>query len=358
LVQRSTTPIADKELSPCWTDFRNILRCNAMLKVTLNAGCSFAVDPAVSILDAARAAGVTLEYSCRTGRCGVCKAPVVRGETVVLRPEHESLTSEEAEQGLILTCCRAAVSDVMLDIEPLGRLAALEIGTMAARIVSLDRLAPDIIMVTIRTPPASPMRFLAGQYVDVIAQDVRRSYSLANAPRADGLLELLVRRYPGGVMSEFWFERAKPNDLIRIEGPFGTFFLREEGPRDIVFLATGTGIAPVKALLEEMAADPARAARHRLTVFWGNREAESFCWDPAGMGLDVDCHHLLSGADVAWEGARGYVQEAAIHHGIIPDDTVVYACGSSAMIASARGAMLACGVPSKRFFSDAFVCSN
>lgn len=329
-----------------------------MLMVTLNTGYSFAADPAVSILDAARAAGVTLEYSCRTGRCGVCKAPVVSGETTLLRPEDESLTHEEAAQGSILTCCRAVVSDVTLDIEPLDRLARLEIRTMPARIVSLDRLAPDIVMVTIKTPPASPMRFLSGQYVDVIAHGVRRSYSLANAPRADGLLELIVKRYPGGTLSEYWFERAQANDLLRIEGPFGTFFLREDGPRDIVFLATGTGIAPVKALLEELAGDPTRAARHRLSVFWGNREAESFCWDPVALGLDVGFHHLLSGAGADWAGKRGYVQDAAIDHRFSPQDTVVYACGSNAMIVSARAAMLARGLPARRFFSDAFVSSS
>lgn len=328
-----------------------------MSTVTLNTGRTFAADPAVSILDAGRGEGVTLEYSCRTGRCGICKAPVLSGTTRVLRPE-ESLSAEEAAGGLILTCCRAATSDVALDIEPLDRMAGLEIKTMPSRIVSIDRIAPDIVKVVLKTPPASPMRFLPGQYVDVIADGVRRSYSLANAPRADGLLELVIKRYPGGHLSGYWFERARPNDLLRIEGPFGTFFLREEGPTSIIFLATGTGIAPVKALLEELAADPARASRHRLSVFWGNREAESFCWDPVGLGLDVAFHHLLSGLDANWGGKRGYVQEAAIHNGIDPNDTVVYACGSSAMIASARVALLALGLPAKRFFSDAFVSST
>ncbi len=329
-----------------------------MSTVTLSTGRAFAADSAVSILDAARQAGVTLEYSCRTGRCGICKAPVVSGVTAILRPEDESLSPAEAAAGLILTCCRAAADDVALDIEPLDRLAGLEIKTMPARLVSIDRLAADIVKVVLKTPPASPMRFLAGQYVDVIAEGVRRSYSLANAPRADGLLELIVKRYTGGVMSALWFERAQSNDLIRIEGPFGTFFLRDPAPRDIVFLATGTGIAPVKALLEEIAAGPARAVTHRLRVFWGNREAESFCWDPVSLGLDVGFHHLLSGRDEGWGGKRGYVQDAAIADGIDPDDTVVYACGSTAMIASARAALEALGLPARRFFSDAFVSSN
>lgn len=329
-----------------------------MPTVTLNTGRSFAADAATSILDAARGAGIALEYSCRTGRCGVCKAPLVSGETVLLRAEEESLSAEEAAQGLILTCCRAAAGDVSLDVEPLDRLAGLETRTIPARIAGIERLAADIVRINLRTPPASPLRFLPGQYVDVIAAGVRRSYSLANAPRDDALLELIVRRYPGGVLSDYWFERAKVNDLIRIEGPFGTFFLRDAAPTNILFLATGTGIAPVKALLEEIAADRPRAARHRISVFWGNREAESFCWDPVALGLDIGFHHLLSGTDAGWAGRRGYVQDAAIHHGVDPADTVVYACGSNAMIAAARTALTALGLPVRRFFSDAFVSSN
>ena len=329
-----------------------------MPSVTLNTGRAFTADPAVSILDAARQAGATLEYSCRTGRCGVCKAPLVSGETRILRAEDESLSADEAARGLILTCCRAATSDVVLDIEPLDRLTGFETKTIPARIVSIERLAPEIVQVVLKTPPASPLRFLPGQYVDVIADGVRRSYSLANAPRADNLLELVIKRYPGGALSSYWFDRAKANDLIRIEGPFGTFFLRDAAPTNIVFLATGTGIAPVKALLEELAGDPARAAQHRLRVFWGNREAENFCWDPVTLGIDVGFHHLLSGPDAGWGGKRGYVQEAATHDGIDPVDTAVYACGSNVMIASARDAFTALGLPVSRFFSDAFVSSN
>lgn len=342
-----------------WTQFENNLcTARAMPTVTLNSGLSFAAAADVSILDAARAAGVALEYSCRTGRCGVCKAPVLSGLTAVLRPEAESLSADEVAQGLILTCCRSATSELVLDIESLDRLSGIETKTVPSRIVSIERLAPDIARVLLRTPPSTPLRFLPGQYVDVIVGEDRRSYSLANAPRADGLLELLIKRYPGGKLSAYWFERAKPNDLLRIEGPFGTFFLRDDRPRDLVFLATGTGIAPVKALLEELAADPARAAQHRLRVFWGNREAENFCWTPSGLDLDIAFHHLLSDRNADWGGPRGYVQDLAIADGIVSSETVVYACGSNAMIGSARAAFSALGLPARRFFSDAFVSSN
>ena len=329
-----------------------------MYVVTLSNGRTFAADPETSILDAARTQGVVLDYSCRTGRCGICKAPVELGETVVLRSEDQSLSADEAARNIILTCCRAAAGDVRLDIEPLDRLADVEIKTLPCRIVSIDRVAPELVKLVLKTPPASPLRFVAGQYVDVIAADARRSYSLANAPRADGLLELMIKRCPDGVMSAYWFDRARAGDLLRLEGPFGTFFLRDEAPANIVFLATGTGIAPVKALLEELATDPSRAARHRLDVFWGNRDAASFCWDPSQLGLDIGFHRLLSGLGAGWGGRRGYVHDTAIRDGFDAANSVVYACGSNDMILTARAALLALGLPPRRFFSDAFVSSN
>lgn len=329
-----------------------------MSVVTIQSGRSFPADPAISILDAARAAGIALEYSCRTGRCGICKAPLLGGETAVLRPESEGLSAQEVADGMILTCCRAAAGNVVLDVEPLDRLAGIGVKTMPARIVSLDQLAPDIVKVVLRTPPASTMLFLPGQYIDAIVGGTRRSYSLANAPRADAHLELLIKRYPSGELSSYWFDRAAIGDLLRIEGPFGTFFLREDPPGNMLFLATGTGIAPVKALLEELAAQPARAGMNRLRVFWGNRESESFCWDPSPLGLDIELHQVLSGGSAGWQGRRGYVQHAAVQDGFDPHDTVVYACGSKAMITSAGEMLTALGLPLRRFLSDAFVSSS
>lgn len=329
-----------------------------MPTVTLSNGRSFHADTGISILEAANAAGVTLEYSCRTGRCGICKAPLLAGKTTIVRSEDESLTKNEALDGLILTCCRAAESDVSLDVESLDRLNGIEIRTMPARIVSIEPLAEDIVRIVLKTPPTTPLRFVAGQYIDVIADGVRRSYSLANAPRADGLLELIIKRYTGGHLSAFWFERAKPNDLIRLEGPFGTFFRRDAEPANILFLATGTGIAPVKALLEEMSANREAGFFPCVRLFWGNRKAESFIWNPASLGLDIDFHRLLSGADPDWNGRKGHIHKAAIEDGVDPANTIVYACGSSAMIASARDALIALGLPMRRFLSDAFVSSN
>lgn len=325
--------------------------------VTLRSGRTFEAASGQTILEAARAANVMLEYSCRTGRCGVCRIPSPDGATALTQPE-TALTDTERNAGIVLTCCRAAASDLVIDAEDLGRLIGIETRTVPCRIAGMERVSEDILQVQLRTPPTARVRFLPGQYVDAIVGPVRRSYSLANAPREDGLLELLIRRYDGGVLSDYWFNRAKPNDLLRLEGPFGTFFLRDAGPRHLIFLATGTGIAPVKALIEEIAADPVLAARHRLSIYWGNREMASFVWTPPFEELDLHVHPVLSGADDGWQGRRGYVQHALLEDGFDPSDSAIYACGSLQMIASARQACFTAGLPERRFFSDAFVSSS
>jgi CDP-4-dehydro-6-deoxyglucose reductase len=328
-----------------------------MFNVTLCNGRSFSADEHVSILEAARGHDIILEYSCRTGRCGVCKAPLLSGNTIVLR-EEESLSEEERQEGLILTCCRSAASDVDLDVEDLGRLKDMAARTLPCRIASMARPAPDVAVVTLRLPPASPLRFLPGQYVDIIAKGVRRSYSLANAPRADNLLELQIREYPGGVLSAFWFGEAKEGDLLRMEAPLGTFFLREGATGPLIFLATGTGIAPVKSILEELAAEPRLVEGRDVAVYWGNRNVQDFYWTPPLGPINVRFERLLSGSDPSWSGRRGYVQNALLEDIEDLGTAQVYACGSQAMIKSAEALLPSRGLRRKSFYFDAFVSSS
>lgn len=328
-----------------------------MPTVLLNNHQSFTADDHVSILEAARGHGIVLEYSCRTGRCGVCKAPVLSGETAVLRSE-ESLSDEEREAGLILTCCRAATSDLVLDIEDLGRLAGLASRTVPCRIAAIDRLAPGVVGVTLRLPPGTTIPFLPGQYVDVIAKGVRRSYSLANSPRADNLLEMHIRELAGGVLSAYWFGEAKAGDLLRMEAPLGTFFLRKQSSGPLIFLATGTGIAPIKAMIEELTADPALAGDRSIAIYWGNRSRSDFYWRPPPGALPVRFVPVLSGPDESWTGRRGYVQAALLEDFHDLGEAQVYACGSQVMIQSAEALLPAHGLRRNRFYFDAFISSE
>lgn len=325
--------------------------------IVLSNAKNFVCQPEQTLLEAARAHGIALEHSCRTGRCGVCKAQVLDGTTNPIKAE-ESLSTSEQAAGFILTCCRTAVTDVTLDIEDLGELGNIETRTLPCRIDNLSLLTDDVIEVTLRTPPASRLTYLSGQYIDVIGKDgLRRSYSIANAPRADGKLTLQIRKVQNGEMSRYWFDEAKANDLLRLEGPLGTFCLRPSQASHLVLLATGTGIAPIRAMLEQLAADPAATAYRQMHVYWGGRTAQDIYWTPDYPSLPLRFVPVLSRSPRS-VGAKGYVQDVVLADDIDLQDAIVYACGSEAMIASARSQLAVAGLNPKNFHSDAFVSSN
>lgn len=321
--------------------------------ITLANGVAFQALERKTILDSATAAGVALEYSCRNGRCGVCKANAIGGETEALRPEI-CLTLAEAAGGAILTCCRTPLSDVALDINDISALAGIEVRTAVCKIDRLDLITSTVLRVVLRTPPAARLAFLPGQHLDIIHGQTRRAYSIANAPRADGRLELLVARVDGGVMSRYWFEKAQVNDVLRLEGPLGTFFLREDGASRVILLATGTGIAPIKAMAEQIHGN---AENPRADIFWGTRSEEDIYLErlplPPGVGV-VTC---LSRPQPGWNGGRGYVQNVFAAQAQNLPGCSVYACGSPDMIETARQLLVEQGLPRRRFYSDAFVQS-
>lgn len=325
-----------------------------MFAVMLANGRSFDAGADETLLDAARRQGVVLEHSCRNGRCGVCKAPVLAGETRAVGSE-EALTPAEQARGMVLTCARAAVACVSLGIEDLGRFADIEIRTLPARIDNLEALAPDVLRVVLRLPPNTGFTYLSGQYIDVIAPlGARRSYSLAGAPRPDGKLELHIRQVPGGELSTWWFGTAKANDLLRFEGPFGTFY-RRESTLVPIFLVTGTGYAPARAMLQELAA---KGSAGPVWLYWGGRQPPDLYDSVHFPNLDLHYVPVLSRAGDDWQGRRGHVHEAVLEDHDHLAGKVVYACGSDAMIHSARERLQAAGLPADRFHSDAFVASN
>lgn len=328
-----------------------------MAVITLANSTSFVIDYGVSILDASSKANLLLPYSCKSGRCSTCKCKVIAGETAALKEEIGLSVSDKAN-GWILSCVRTAVTDVSLEIEDLGGVVLPEVKTLPCRINSIDKLAHDVVRVVLRLPPTADFSFVAGQYIDVIGTGgVRRSYSLANSSLADKKLELHIRAVAGGAMSQYWFVQAKVNDLLRLNGPLGTFFLRDVVGLDLVFLATGTGIAPVKALLESMHDLAAEDQPRSVTVLWGGRTQQDLYFDVAGIPGRFNFVPVLSRADAQWIGARGYVQQALLN--VLPDlgHAAVYACGSDAMIRDAQMTLIPAGLPSSRFYSDAFVCS-
>lgn len=325
--------------------------------VFLLDGKSFTNKANQTILSAAEQQKITLEHSCRNGRCGACKALVSSGNTVALKPE-ASLSAQEQSSGFILTCCRTALTDIQLDIEDLDELGKLQTKTLPCRIDRLQRLSENVIEVTLRTPPGSYIKYFPGQYVDMIGKDgLRRSYSIANAPQKDGRITLQIRRIENGQMSHYWFHEAKANDLLRMEGPLGTFCLRKNLASHLILLATGTGIAPIKAILEQISISHNLNTYRKIHLYWGGRTEDDIYWQPNFPELPLKFTPVLSRSS-DWQGKRGYVQQAIIADSLNLDDAVVYACGSEAMIHSAHERLTAEGLNKKHFYSDAFVSSN
>ncbi|MGQ0708793.1 MAG: 2Fe-2S iron-sulfur cluster-binding protein [Rhodoferax sp.] len=329
-----------------------------MALVTLSSGKSFESGAGTSILDAAVHAQILLPYSCKTGRCSTCKCKVLEGTTQALQPE-SGLTEQERSEGWVLSCVRMAQTDVLLEVDDLGGVELPTAKTWPCRISEISRLAPDVIRVLLRLPPAVDFRFLPGQYIDIIGPNgVRRSYSLARADYANKVLELQIRAVPGGAMSDYWFHQAKPNDLLRLHGPLGTFFLRDTAGIDLVFLATGTGIAPVKAMLESMVHLNPDQLPTSVTVLWGGRQTQDLYLNVDEIPGDFSYIPVLSRPTATWLGATGHIQNVLLNTQPGLTNAAVYACGSDAMIHSAQASLAAAGLPAKRFYSDAFVGSG
>jgi CDP-4-dehydro-6-deoxyglucose reductase len=325
--------------------------------ISINNKFKFQASENNSLMASALAAGYTFPHSCKTGRCSTCKCKVLLGETNALQLEI-GLSEQEKSEGWILSCVRAAKTDCMLEVEDLGQVVLPPSRTLPCRISSIDRLSRDVIRVILRLPPTVDFWSIPGQYIDVIGPGgARRSYSLANANTADKSLELHIRAVDGGVMSDYWFKHAKDNDLLRFNGPLGTFFLRSIDQLHLVFLATGTGIAPVKAMLESLASIGPEERPKSVTVFWGGRTADDLYFDPQAIPAGHRFVPVLSRVSEDWPNVRGYVQNALL--AMEPDlaRTVVYACGSEAMVRSAKASLLSAGLPFNRFFADAFVHS-
>ena len=306
-----------------------------------------------TILDASRKYNIAIEHSCCSGRCGICIAPVLSGETFAIKPE-ESLSLESQGMNNILTCCRVPVTDVSLDVEDLGEIGNIPVRVLPCRINSLKLLNNDVIQVILRVPPNSEFKFVAGQHINLIDKGIRRSYSLANAEQLDGNLEIQVKRVNQGLMSEYLFTSARENDLLRIEGPLGTFSYRVDDSENVILMATGTGIAPIKAIIESLKKSP---DEKMIYIVWGGRVLEDLYLDLGSSNLKHIFVPVLSREKIE-NYYLGYVQDAVLGLGLDLKKTTVYACGSEVMIKDAYNVLVQNGLRRNRFYSDAFVSSN
>lgn len=323
----------------------------------------FRADADETLLVAAQRQNILLPHGCRNGVCGNCKVKVLDGVVDHGVATESVLSAAERRAGLTLLCCAQARSDLVVECRELGG-AGIPARMFPSRVQRMERLAPDVMAIYLKLPPGERMDFRAGQYLEVLLRDgQRRSYSMANAPHDDEFIELHLGRVAGGLFSEYVFNRMKVRDILRLNGPHGSFYLREDSQAPIVFVAGGTGFAPVKAMIEHLIATGSQRPVH---LYWGARSREGLYCHSLCESWAIEHSHICyvpvlsePGVEDCWAGRTGLV-----HHAVADDFSdlsgcEVYACGLPAMIDAARKDFMGrCALPADSFFSDVFSFSS
>jgi CDP-4-dehydro-6-deoxyglucose reductase, E3 len=325
------------------------------------SGHSFEVEPGERILSRALACGFSMPYSCQMGHCGTCRGKVLEGEVDFGGAHLAYLPEEHRTQGLALLCQAKALSDLTIEVQELPLLVPPRV--LPALVKEVTRPAPDVAIVRIRLPVNDFVRFAAGQYVDVQLPDgARRSYSIANAPEPEGVIDLVfhIRHSPGGLFTDYVFERIKERDRWTIEVPLGTFFLREESDRPVIFVASGTGYGPIRSVLLNAFR---RNVRRPMILYWGGRRRRDlYMAEEPRLWAQTHPHFrfvpVLSepAEQDGWSGRTGFVHRAVMED--FPDLSAhqVYACGAPVMVDAARKDFReVCGLPEGEFFADSFL---
>jgi CDP-4-dehydro-6-deoxyglucose reductase len=319
---------------------------------------AFTVAPGETVLEAALREGFVIAYGCRNGACGTCKGKLLAGEVDYGKYQEHALPEADRRNGFALFCQAQPLSDLAIECREISAVKDIQIRTLPCRVEHMDRVAQDVMVLRLKLPASERLQFLAGQYIDIMMRDgQRRSLSMANAPHDDHLLELHLRNY-GGPFSDYVFNRLKQKDILRFEGPLGTFFLREDSAKPIVLLASGTGFAPIKAIVEHALY---KGIGRPMTLYWGGRVRSDLYMNALAERWQAE-HGVryvpvLSEArpEDAWNGRTGFVHRAVMED--LPDLSgyQVYACGAPVMVDAAHADFTGrCNLPEDEFFSDSF----
>jgi len=312
-----------------------------------------------TLLDAGLREGVPLPYECRNGGCGQCKATLAYGSVDYGAYQRDVLTDAERAAGKLLTCCATPLSDIELEYVPAAAPGGIAQRVWTSKVESMELLAPDVMRVMLRIEGGEKLAFYAGQYINVLLEDgERRSFSFATAPHVNDRVELQIRRIPGGRFTGQVFERMKVGDIVRFEGPVGSFFLRENSDKPIIFVAGSTGFAPVKSMVEYAFH---RGLKRRMILYWGVRRPEDLYlgelarqWAREHDNFEFVPVLSEPRPEDHWQGRTGLVHEAILAD--FPDlaGYQVYACGSVGMVEAAYPAFSAHGLRQDDCFADAF----
>ena len=329
------------------------------------SGRSFEADVGETMLAAGIRQGIGLPYGCKDGACGSCKCRMLSGSVALGPHQDKALSAQEEAEGYVLTCCGTATSDVVLESRQVTHAGAFPIKKMPARVAQLERLSHDVMRIKLQLPANDMIQYHPGQYVEFILRDgARRSYSMANAPHTliesgAPMIDLHVRHMPGGKFTDHVFSAMKEKEILRIEGPYGSFHLRDDSPKPIILLASGTGFAPIKAIIEHM---QFMGITRDTVLYWGGRRPQDLYLNDWVQGKLAEMPHLryvpvVSDAlpEDAWAGRSGFVHRAVLQDFSDLSGHQVYACGAPIVVDSARRDFVEkAGLPEHEFFADAF----
>ena len=334
-------------------------------QVTLKtSGKQFTVTQDETVLEAALRQGINLPYGCKNGACGSCKGKVLAGQITHGQHSENALSRTDETAGGILFCCSHPQSDLLIEAREVQGAGDIAIRKVPCRVNTISKPSNDVAILKLQLPAAERFQFLAGQYLEFLLKDgQRRAYSIANAPEQEGPLELHIRHLPGGLFTDFVFGAVSPalkeKDILRFEGPLGSFFLREDSKKPIIFLAAGTGFAPIKSIIEQM---QTKKIERPIELYWGGRRPSDLylsdlCknWEqeiPNFKYIPVISDDLR---EDAWRGRTGFVHQAVIDDHPSLKDFQVYACGAPVMVNAAREDFSSkCHLPEEEFFADSF----
>jgi CDP-4-dehydro-6-deoxyglucose reductase, E3 len=324
-------------------------------RVTLRpSGHNYEAAEGQNVLQAGLDAGFMLPYSCRSGVCRTCRATIVEGKVDYGAVHPTYLPETDKAKGYALLCQAKPLSDLVVEVR---EVQGMRPRVIPCRVERLEKPAPDVAVIGLRLPMNENFRFLAGQYIDLLLKEgKRRSYSLATKPDPGGVtaLEIHVRHTPGGLFTDHAFSKLKVRDILRFEGPLGSFYLREDSDKPIVMLASGTGFAPIKAICE-LALE--KKINRPITLYWGCRlKRDLYQFEVAEKWNGAGFKFIPVLSDEKWSGRTGFVHRAVMEDFPDMSGVQVYACGAPIVIESARRDFSAqCKLPPDEFYADSFL---
>ncbi|PPD57088.1 MAG: CDP-6-deoxy-delta-3,4-glucoseen reductase [Methylotenera sp.] len=335
-----------------------------MHKVTIkNSGHTFDVRPSQTVLQAAIEAGINLPYGCRNGACGACKAKLLQGKVTHDDYQGSAMSDAELAAGNALLCCARPMEDLSIECREVGGLADIKPRILPARVAKKEQLAHDVIALHLQLPASERLQFKAGQYIEFILKDgKRRAFSIANAPHDSDFLQLHIRVIAGGVFSEYVEKELQEKAILRLEAPFGSFFLREDSDKPIIMVAGGTGFAPVKGMIEHMLHNN---IQRDIVLYRGARQLRDLymhdlCEKWADLMPNITYIPVLSEPAESdnWQGRTGLVHQAVLDDFEVLSQHQAYVCGAPGMCEVAHQTFVQQGLDAEEFFSDAFTFAN